>query len=154
MNNTNMRLQQDLNELVCFNFYTGWREVEQLFRQIAGNDMTIQKSFVLTFLYGKQKSMSDISEHINLNPSAVSTLIDRMYKKGLIERVRSPSDRRKVEVKLTSEGNAVKQSLDEKILKYETILNNNICSDEKELLRAITSRIQSNKELHRPDKSS
>ena len=50
MSESRSRNAINLNMLICFNFYSGAREIEQLFRQVVGPDMTMQKSFILDFL--------------------------------------------------------------------------------------------------------
>jgi len=44
---------------------------------------------------------------VNLNPGSVSVAIDRLYKKGLVSRVESESDRRVRTVSLTEKGRRV-----------------------------------------------
>ncbi|MFZ1973643.1 MAG: MarR family transcriptional regulator [Candidatus Acidiferrales bacterium] len=44
---------------------------------------------------------------VNLNPGSVSVAVDRLYKKGLISRVESESDRRVRTVSLTEKGHRV-----------------------------------------------
>jgi MarR family transcriptional regulator, 2-MHQ and catechol-resistance regulon repressor len=44
---------------------------------------------------------------VNLNPGSVSVAVDRLYKKGLISRVESESDRRVHTVSLTEKGRRV-----------------------------------------------
>jgi MarR family 2-MHQ and catechol resistance regulon transcriptional repressor len=48
-----------------------------------------------------------IGPKVNLNPGSVSVAIDRLYKKGLVSRVESESDRRIRTVSLTEKGRRV-----------------------------------------------
>ncbi len=48
-----------------------------------------------------------IGPKVNLNPGSVSVAVDRLYKKGLVSRVESPSDRRVRTVSITSKGREV-----------------------------------------------
>jgi DNA-binding MarR family transcriptional regulator len=45
------------------------------------------------------------------DPGAMTRMIDRLEKKGLVRRVRRADDRRKVDVELTAEGKAVRPKL-------------------------------------------
>ena len=45
-----------------------------------------------------------IGPKVNLNPGSVSVAVDRLYKKGLVSRVESESDRRVRTVSLTEKG--------------------------------------------------
>ena len=145
MSNKTRKNSINLNELICFNFYSGWREIDQLFRDIVGNDMTVQKSFILSFLHDSYRTMTEVSEHLNLDTSAVSTLVDRMFKKGLIHRVRDPRDRRVILVSLTDEGNLLKLKLDEKVKVFSDVLDEGISSEDKQALRGIISQVQTNR---------
>ena len=145
MSNTTKKYPINLNELICFNFYSGWREIEQLFRDIVGSDMTVQKSFILSFLHDSYRTMTEVSEHLNLDTSAVSTLVDRMFKKGLIHRVRDPRDRRVILVSLTDEGSLLKLKIDEKVKAFSDALDEGISSEDKQVLREIISQIQANR---------
>jgi MarR family transcriptional regulator, 2-MHQ and catechol-resistance regulon repressor len=48
-----------------------------------------------------------IGPKVDLNPGSVSVAVDRLYKKGLVSRVESESDRRVRTVSLTEEGRRV-----------------------------------------------
>jgi MarR family 2-MHQ and catechol resistance regulon transcriptional repressor len=48
-----------------------------------------------------------IGPKVNLNPGSVSVAVDRLYKKGLVARVESESDRRVRTVSLTEKGRRV-----------------------------------------------
>ena len=52
----------------------------------------------------EQMSAGDLAREINLSQGTVTSILDRLEKRGLIQRVRSESDRRKVFVTLTVHG--------------------------------------------------
>jgi DNA-binding MarR family transcriptional regulator len=49
-------------------------------------------------------SVSDIARQINLSQGTVTSVLERMTAKGLVDRVRDPDDRRRVRISLSSEG--------------------------------------------------
>lgn len=49
-------------------------------------------------------SMSELSEELQLRPSTMTGLIDALVRRGKVERVEDPDDRRVVRVRLTAEG--------------------------------------------------
>jgi MarR family transcriptional regulator, 2-MHQ and catechol-resistance regulon repressor len=51
--------------------------------------------------------VNTIGPKVNLNPGSVSVAVDRLYKKGLVSRVESESDRRVRTVSLTEKGRRV-----------------------------------------------
>ncbi|KIL40065.1 transcriptional regulator [Gordoniibacillus kamchatkensis] len=63
---------------------------------------------VLELLLGSEerKKPSDLNDVLNTTPAAVTTLLDRMEKNELIERVRDEKDRRIVWVHVTEKGKA------------------------------------------------
>ncbi len=61
---------------------------------------------VLDYLQSQDTQLkpSDLLEHLATTPAAVTTLLDRMEKNGLIERQRDQQDRRIVWIHLTDKG--------------------------------------------------
>jgi DNA-binding MarR family transcriptional regulator len=67
--------------------------------------LTEGQLYVLELLNVKQPMKpSDLIEHLATTPAAISTLLDRMEKNNLIQRVRDQQDRRIVWVHLTEIG--------------------------------------------------
>lgn len=48
--------------------------------------------------------VKDLADNINLSPATVTTILDRLEQKSLIERQRSRSDKRRLKLHLTSRG--------------------------------------------------
>jgi len=51
-----------------------------------------------------------IAENINLSPATVTSILDRLEARGLVNRVRSTEDKRKVAISLTGSGEASLQA--------------------------------------------
>lgn len=69
--------------------------------------VSIPQVLCLSFLHdspGYQATQSDIRKFLNLNPSTVSGIIDRLEKKGLLARLPKFGDKRVVTIALTSAG--------------------------------------------------
>jgi MarR family transcriptional regulator, 2-MHQ and catechol-resistance regulon repressor len=58
-------------------------------------------------LHKRPMPVNALGPKVNLNPGSVSVAVDRLYKKGLISRVESESDRRVRTVSLTDKGRRV-----------------------------------------------
>ena len=137
----------ELNELMCFNFYKGWREVKAFYQEFLGNDISPQKVFILELCdLEKQLTMQQLASKMELDGSAVSTLVSRMEKKSLLKRTHGKEDRRKVFVQLTQEGYDLKQSLQEKLRLLTQNLRNDIEENDIEKLRNIVGTISKNRE--------
>jgi DNA-binding MarR family transcriptional regulator len=75
-------------------------------RELAGHDLTLSEFEVLQLLHDGEGSMRmhEIGEHAHLTQSALSRLIGRLEKDGLVERGMCIDDRRSVWACLTAAG--------------------------------------------------
>jgi len=145
-NNGVFEMSNDLNELVCFNFYKGWREVKAFYQEFLGNDISPQNVYVLELCdLKKQLTMQQLAEKMELDGSAISTLVSRMEKKSLLKRTHGKEDRRKVFVQLTKEGYELRQSLQEKLRLLTANLTNDLKRDDIEKLKEIVKTISNNR---------
>src|SRR3954467_6662141 len=67
-------------------------------------DLPLRQLKVCVSLYGQSRSMSEIGRELNLSPSAVTQISDRLERRGLIERVFQDEDRRVRKLRLTRKG--------------------------------------------------
>ena len=70
-------------------------------------DFTMPQVRTMFFLSEGPKRMSDISEYLGRGMPSTTSMIDRLVKKGRVDRVQDPSDRRVVVCQLTSQGREV-----------------------------------------------
>ena len=75
-----------------------------LTRIAAENDLSVTSLRLLGILRDRTPSMAAIAEHLDLDRSSVSGLIDRVERRGLVERARSDSDARVILVRATPAG--------------------------------------------------
>ena len=98
--------------------------VEMLKRQPAAlvkSGITFSQMVILGILRGKRDSrMGDLSRTLGVTKSAVTGLVDRLLRVGLVRRSRSKADRRVVRIALTSKG----RNLSKKIENFKL---NSIC---------------------------
>ena len=71
---------------------------------LAGFDMTMPQIRTLYFLSRGPQRMKDISDHLMRGMPSATSMIDRLVKKGYVERVPDPSDRRVVLCRITDPG--------------------------------------------------
>jgi DNA-binding MarR family transcriptional regulator len=74
--------------------------------QVAQWELTGAQMIIMAWLATGAKSASDLCKGMSYDAGAMTRMIDRLEKKGLIERERCPDDRRLVYLELTSEGQA------------------------------------------------
>jgi DNA-binding MarR family transcriptional regulator len=94
---------------------------EALERELAPFDITAaQFVIILNLASGEVDSASKLCKGVSYDPGAMTRMLDRLERKGLLRRVRCGDDRRKVILELTSEGKAVYPKL---IATYVEVLN-------------------------------
>ncbi len=76
-----------------------------------------QQFWVLGALSHGPRRMGDLAECANTTQPSITGIVDRLEERGLVERRRSPEDRRVVEVVLTPEGSVEMRRA------YETMLD-------------------------------
>ena len=67
-------------------------------------DLPLRQFKVCLALHAESRSMSEIGRELNLSPSAVTQVSDRLERRGLIERVFLDEDRRVRKLRLTKKG--------------------------------------------------
>ena len=75
-----------------------------LSRVAAAHDLSLTQLRVLAILRDREPKLSEVADHLGLERSSVSGLIDRAVARGLVRREASTDDRRAVRLSLTAEG--------------------------------------------------
>ena len=89
-----------------------WAQMERELVK-AGHDLTFSQFVTIKKLAGGIASVTDLARAAELNPGAMTRLLDRLEAKGLIERVADPEDRRALHIHLTDAGVAMWRDLDQ-----------------------------------------
>ena len=80
---------------------------EALDAELAPYDISAAQYAVLVNLANGVDSASGLCKGVSYDPGAMTRMIDRLERKGLVQRVPWPEDRRVVKLALTDEGKAV-----------------------------------------------
>ena len=76
--------------------------------ELAPLDITAAQYVILMSLaHGDASSASDLCKGISYDPGAMTRMLDRLERRGLVRRVPDPDDRRTFQLELTEEGGAV-----------------------------------------------
>jgi DNA-binding MarR family transcriptional regulator len=76
--------------------------------ELAPLDITAAQYVILMSLaHGECSSASDLCKGISYDPGAMTRMLDRLEKRGLVRRAPNPEDRRAFQLELTDEGKAV-----------------------------------------------
>lgn len=107
-------------------------------------DLSFSKSEVLTLLFVDRYEeiiMSRVAEYINVPMSTATGIVERLVKKGYLQRERSESDRRIVVIKLTDKGEGFISEIKEVIFYYLRAITESLSEEEKDLLGKIFIKI-------------
>jgi DNA-binding MarR family transcriptional regulator len=89
----------------------------------------------------KEATMSQLSENMNFPMSTATGIVDRLVKKGYVQRGKSESDRRIVIISPTQEGNRFAQNMKAMFLTYIKRAYDALNGEERETLFRIVDKI-------------
>ncbi|MBR6668332.1 MAG: MarR family transcriptional regulator [Clostridia bacterium] len=107
-------------------------------------NLTMQQNRVLILLAHAEEhtlSLKALEEHFGAAQSTVAGLVSRLEKKGLIEPVSSPADRRIKLVRLTEEGARVHAQSRQDIVNSESRLTANLSPEEREVFLSCLKKV-------------
>ena len=82
-----------------------FRSLSAYFDYLKITGVSMQQAYALTLIhYNGPRRISEISEHMMVSAAAASQMVDRLEKRGLVERTANPGDRRVRTVILSDEG--------------------------------------------------
>lgn len=118
-------------------------------RFLAEHDVTPQQFNVLRILRGQYPgsiSTSAIRERMLDRSSDASRIVERIHKQGLVEKKTSATDKRLVDVKISSKGLKLLEKLDQQTEQMDQILGN-LTTEEAMELNRLLDKARSDKEL-------
>ncbi len=127
-------------------FTANWAS-DLLGEALKDHDISLQQFNVLRILRGqkgKPANLSTINERMVAKTSNTTRLVDKLLKKGLVERTVCPSNRRKVEIKITKNGLALLTILDEMVTTAEDQITSQLTDNEKEQLNKLLNKLRNN----------
>ena len=80
---------------------------------LAGHDLSFSQYITLKKLAVGTSSASELARAAELNPGAMTRLIDKLIDRGLVERHADPADRRAVRIQLSPQGLAIWHDIDQ-----------------------------------------
>ena len=107
-------------------------------------DLSVSKSEMLTLLQVDRNGeiiMSQIADYINIPMSTATGLVERLVKKGFLERTRSDSDRRIVAIRLTDKGKMLAGRMRDTVNSYIRLVFDELTEEERKILFGIFTKI-------------
>lgn len=89
---------------------------------------------------GKPANLSTLNERMVTKMSNTTRLVDKLILKGFVDRIVCPSNRRKVEINITTEGKKVLKKMDTAMKKAEKSILENISEKELEQLNTLFNK--------------
>lgn len=79
----------------------------------AGHDLSFSQYITLKKLALGTTNATELARAAELNPGAMTRLIDRLIERGLVERHADPADRRVVRIQLSKQGQSIWRDIDQ-----------------------------------------
>ncbi len=113
---------------------------EMISEALKGFDVSLQQFNVLRILRGqkgKPANLSTLNERMITKMSNTTRLVDKLILKGYVDRIVCPSNRRKVEIRITEEGSSALELMDVSLKAAEKEILKNLSSKELEQLNEL-----------------
>ncbi|WP_077622377.1 MarR family winged helix-turn-helix transcriptional regulator [Sediminibacillus massiliensis] len=128
---TNIDIRQFASAYVDINTSLN-RKFIQLLRDVAGNLLTTEQLVTLFFIKSTEScTSSQIAKEFGLKKSSVTSIINRLHEKKLVQRITNEQDRRTILLTLTDEGLSKSTEKEEQILRLLTPAVSNFSEAER-----------------------
>jgi DNA-binding MarR family transcriptional regulator len=138
-----MSEQLFLRDLVCFNFYRGWRGISEYYRAFLPSNVSAPQSYVLEVCDESSGiTVGKIAEALEIDLPAISSLLRRMESSGMIRREVLPENRRHTLVFLTPYGAEIRAQVRSSMVQADRELGKLISQQEVLQLICIVDKIR------------
>jgi DNA-binding MarR family transcriptional regulator len=113
-------------------------------RALAPMGLSVAQTPVLVVLReaGRPMMITEIARSLHLETPSVTTMVDRLSDRGLVERAKDPKDRRKALVALTRKGRNLVESIREPGRQLEEEMFGALNSAERKTLRTLLKKFR------------
>lgn len=133
-----------LRRFVCFNFYRGWREVAEYYRKSLPDGVSLQQTYILEMCEeGEGMLVNQLAHALEIDTPAVSGMLRRMEKTGIIRREVQLDNRRQTRVFLTTEGEQLREKVRGALAGAEAALKKVVQPEDLDTLVSLADRIRS-----------
>ncbi|HHW56375.1 MAG TPA: MarR family transcriptional regulator [Clostridia bacterium] len=108
-------------------------------------DLTIGEQQVIMVLSENKNTpmyMKDIASELDISPSTLTSIVDKLVEKGLVERDLDVEDRRKIQISLTKKGEDIYKHLVDFRMKVLQPIFGKLTSEEIKTLKSILQKIK------------
>ena len=126
----------------------------QMARELAaaGHDLTFSQYITLKKLADGTASVTDLARAAELNPSAMTRLLDKLEAKRYIARLADPADRRAWHIQLTEDGLKMWQDVNHCGQRVHELAMSGMSNDDRERLITLLTQVRDNLTPTVPDR--
>ena len=129
-------------DLVCFNFYRGWRSIQEYYAPAFPQGYSPQRGYVVGLCMDEPATISEIATALQIDDAAISNIVRRMEADGLLKKVRSRGDGRSVEIVATDYGVNCERRTRERLAELDSELAKTISSRDLKALKRVSSALR------------
>jgi DNA-binding MarR family transcriptional regulator len=107
----------------------------------AENDLSLTQLRVLAILRDRRPRMAALADHLGLEKSTMTGLVDRAEKRGLRERAPNATDGRAVDVFLSPAGRELAERLYAEVRRSLSAVTNELSSTDQRRLQTLLERL-------------
>ena len=112
-----------------------------LSKAAAAHDLSLTQLRVLAILRDREPQMAQLAQHLGLERSSVSGLVERAVRRGLVRRVTSQQDGRAVHVGLTDDGRRLAEALTEQVSELVAPMTHRLSATDQERLADLLGQV-------------
>ncbi|WP_369059099.1 MarR family winged helix-turn-helix transcriptional regulator [Caulobacter sp. 73W] len=100
-----------LEDQLCYAVYSAGIAIQRAYKPLLDElGLTYPQYLVLNVLWSRDgRTVGDIADHLALEPSTLTPLLQRLEAAGLVRRARNPANARQVIVELADDGRAMRE---------------------------------------------
>lgn len=117
-------------------------QVGQVLKQADTTEPQYNVLKILSAANGKPVAVGDILNKMVQRNSNVTRIVDRLLAKGFVERKECPTNRRKMDIRLTEEGELHLKKLDKIVYQFHKPMMDNLTNDELDTLRLLIRKFK------------
>jgi DNA-binding MarR family transcriptional regulator len=110
----------------------------------AEHDLSLTQLRVLAILRDRRLKMTELADYLGLDKSTMTGLVDRAERRGLLERVRNPTDGRVVDVRISHAGAELGDHLYARVARSLAPMTGTLTHADQRRLRTLLEKV-----LHR-----
>ncbi len=110
----------------------------------SGHDLTFSQYITLKKLAEGTAGASDLARAAELNPGAMTRLLDKLEAKGLLAREADPDDRRALHITLTAMGRDIWRDIEQCGMRVRDAALAGLSDGERDALTALLERVRNN----------